>query len=96
MSVCIVGCGLRDVELVEVAGGVLAQRPREVVVAVDERHLLVQRPGAGEQRVLLRRLRHGDGGKREQREGESQASHAGDYRMWPGPAQEIGRAGDDR
>ena len=44
------GCGLRDVELVEVALRVLAQRPRVVVVAVDERRLLVQRLRALEQR----------------------------------------------
>ena len=37
---------LRDVELVEVALRLLAQRPRIVVVAVDERRVLVQRAGA--------------------------------------------------
>ncbi len=80
MSVMIVGCGCGDVESVEITSRVFPQRPRVVVVAVDERHLLVQRPGAGQQRVLLRRLRHRGGGKREQREGDNEASHVGDYR----------------
>ena len=44
-------------------GSILAQRPRVVVVAVDERHLRVQRLGAGGQ-FLLRggnRLGHQQG-----------------------------------
>ena len=46
----IVGCGLAMSSLSRSRAGVLAQRPRVVVVAVDERHLLVQRPRALEQR----------------------------------------------
>ena len=50
MSVMIDGCGLADVERVEIARGiVLAQRPRIVVVAVDEQRRLVQRAGAREE-----------------------------------------------
>ena len=59
--------------------GVLAQRPRVVVVAVDERHLLVQRPGAVEQRVWRCRLRQGDGGKHEEREREARGRMS---RLW--------------
>ena len=57
MSVMIVGCGLVMSSLSRSRAGVLAQRPRIVVVAVDERHLLVQRPRARQQGgVSLRRL----------------------------------------
>ena len=53
------GCGLPDVELVEVARGiVLAQRPRVVVVAVDQQRLPVQGAGAIEQVRLGGRGRH--------------------------------------
>ena len=47
MSVMSVGCGLVMSSLGEVAARIdLPQRPRIVVVAVDERHLLVQGFGA--------------------------------------------------
>ena len=49
---------LGDVELLQIPPGLLAHLKRIVVVAVDERHLPVQRPRALEERVgRLRRLR---------------------------------------
>ena len=40
---------LGDVQLFEVSSGLLTQLKRIIVVAVDERHLPVQRPGALEE-----------------------------------------------
>ena len=76
MSVMIDGCGWRDVELREIAPRLLADRPRIVVVAVDDGHFAQQpaRPihgGIG--------LGHGGGderrGQREQREHDQRLGH---------------------
>ena len=61
MSVWIARLRLGDVELLQIPPGLLAQLERIVVVAVDERHLPVQRPRALEECVgRLRRLRRFD------------------------------------
>ena len=55
MSVMIDGCGLRMSSVAEVARRVvLAERPRVVVVSVDEGTLLVEGPGAGQKRLAGR------------------------------------------
>ena len=69
-------CALGDVGLAEVAPRVdLAQRPRVVVVAVDERYLRVQGLGAGNQFRLggKGRLGHGHGERHGARAGEEGA-----------------------
>ena len=66
--------GLRfgDVELVQIAPGILSERPRVVVVPVDEWHLLLQLPRARQKgRVALLRLSGGD-----QRQGEDECERS--------------------
>jgi hypothetical protein len=70
------GLGFGDVEAVEIARGVLAHRPRVVIVAVDERRLLVQRARPIELRVRRLARRGGEGDRRKERgEHERPDSH---------------------
>jgi hypothetical protein len=73
--------GPGDVELVQIAPGILSERPGVIVVPVDERHLPVQLPRARkERRVVLGRLGDCGNGKDEKTKCDKNGPH--NRRLW--------------